>query len=105
MSDSDDDTSDSSNDFSKGFTSKDELTASFFSIKPVELNQVDLKDNNEDDSDDDDDDDNDFTHVAENNDMELFSEVVKNLEATQKIHVKSEDPEQHSSRNDDFQVN
>lgn len=103
MNDSDDDSSDSSNDFSKAFTSKDELTASFFSIKPAKINQTDSKSNNEDDSDDDDDDD-DFTNVAENNDMELFSEVVKNLEATQKPQIKNENLEQHSSEDDGFQV-
>lgn len=105
MSDSDDDSSDSSNDFSKGFTSKDELTASFFSVKPAKLNQVDSKDNNKDDSDDEDDnDDDDFTNVAENNRMELFSEVVKNLEATQRIQIKNEDPKHYSSEDDDLQV-
>ncbi|XP_032688704.1 DNA repair protein complementing XP-C cells homolog isoform X2 [Odontomachus brunneus] len=101
MNDSDDDSSDSSNDFSKGFTSKDELTASFFSIKPAKLHQVNSKDSNKDDSDDEDDDD--FTNVAENNDMELFSEVVKNLEATQRIQIKDEDPKHYSSKDDDFQ--
>ncbi|XP_014472130.1 PREDICTED: DNA repair protein complementing XP-C cells homolog [Dinoponera quadriceps] len=101
MSDSDDDSSDSSSDFySKAFTSKDELTASFFSIKPAKLSQVESKDN-KDDNDDDDDDDDDFMNVTENN--ELFSEVVKNLEATQRILVKNEDPKQHSSKDNSSQ--
>lgn len=100
MSDSDDDSSNSS-DFGKAFTSKDELTASFFSIKPLKINQ-DSK-NDEDDSNDDDNDD-DFMNVAENNDVELFSEVVKNLEATQKVYVNNDDPKQHSSKDDGLQV-
>lgn len=105
MSDSDDDSSDSSTDFSRAFTSKDELTASFFSIKSTKHNQVDsTKNNNKNDSDDDEDDD-DFTTIAENNgNIELFSEVVKNLEAAQRIQVKNEDAEHNSSKDDSFQV-
>lgn len=101
MSDSDDDSSNSSSDFSKTFTSKDELTASFFFIKPAKFNQADSKDNNKDDSNDDDENDDDFTSVAENNDVELFSEVVKNLKTVQRTQVKDEDPEQHSSKDDE----
>lgn len=81
MSDSDDNSSDSSNDFA-GITPKDELSANFFSIKPaVKSNLVDSK--SEDESSDED----DFTNVSDNNGIELFSEVVKNLEASQKTHV------------------
>lgn len=109
MSDYDDDSSDSSTDFSRAFTSKDELTASFFSIKSTKHNQVDsTKSNNKNDSDDDEDDDeddDDFTTIAENNgNIELFSEVVKNLEAAQRIQVKHEDAEHNSSKDDSFQV-
>ncbi|CAL1676343.1 unnamed protein product [Lasius platythorax] len=92
MSDSDDDSSDSSNDFT-GITPKDELTASFFSIKPaIKSNLVDSKGYSEDESSDDD----NFTTVE--NDINLFSEVVKNLEASQGIHVNDEEPQQHYSK-------
>lgn len=97
MSDSDDDSSDSSNDFA-GITPKDELTASFFSIKPATRpNLVDSRNSSEDESSDDE----NFASVPENNGIELFSEVVKNLEASQRrASVNDEEPEQHSSRSD-----
>lgn len=97
MSDSDDDSSDSSNDFA-GITPKDELTASFFSIKPAtKPNLVDSRNSSEDESSDDE----NFASVPENNGIELFSEVVKNLEASQRrASVNDEEPEQHSSRSD-----
>lgn len=101
MSDSDDDSSDSSNDFA-GITPKDELTASFFSIKPVtKPNLVD------DDSENESSDDDNFATVPENNSIELFSEVVKNLEASQRASVNDdeEEPKQHSSKDDSTRVN
>ncbi|XP_029159874.1 LOW QUALITY PROTEIN: DNA repair protein complementing XP-C cells homolog [Nylanderia fulva] len=95
MNDSDDDSSDSSNDFG-GIIPKDELTASFFSIKPtVKPNLVSSK--SEDESSDDD----NFTTVQNN--INLFSEVVKNLEASQKPHVNNEEPQQHYSSDDGLQ--
>ncbi|RLU19134.1 hypothetical protein DMN91_009492 [Ooceraea biroi] len=99
MSDSDDDGSDSSNDFT-GITPKDELTASFFQIKPVTKSKlkVDSKSGSEESSDDD-----NFTSVPENG-IELFSEVVRNLEATQRFHVNNQESEQHSSKDDAAQV-
>lgn len=95
MSDSDDDSSDSSNDFT-GITPKDELTASFFTIKPaIKTNLANSKEySSEDESSNDDD---NFTSVSENNGIELFSEVVKNLEASQKTYVNDEKSKQHSS--------
>lgn len=97
MNDSDDDSSDSSNDFS--ITPKDELTASFFSIKPaVKSNLVNSKSYSEDESSDDD----NFTTVQ--NDINLFSEVVKNLEASQRPHVNNEEPQQHYSKDDGLQI-
>jgi len=94
MNDSDDDSSDSSNDFA-GITPKDELTASFFSVKPVtKPNLVDSKDNSEDESSDDE----NFANVSENNSIELFSEVVKNLEASQRASINDEEPKQHFSK-------
>lgn len=90
MNDSNDDSSDSSNDFT-GITPKDELTASFFSIKPtIKSNLVDSKGYSEDESSDDD----NFTTVE--NGIDLFSEVVKNLEASQKAPVNDETLQQHS---------
>ncbi|XP_028050209.2 DNA repair protein complementing XP-C cells homolog isoform X2 [Monomorium pharaonis] len=101
MNNSDDDSSDSSNDFS-GITSKDELTASFFTIKPVaKPNLVDLKHDSEDESSDDE----NFASVSETNGIELFSDVVKNLESSQKISVNDEKPKQHFLKNDSMQVN
>jgi len=100
MNDSDGDSSDSSNDFA-GITPKDELTANFFSIKPVtKPNLIDSKDNSEDESSDDE----NFASVPENNGIELFSEVVKNLEASQRTSVNDEKPEQHFSKDDSMQV-
>ncbi|XP_024879612.1 DNA repair protein complementing XP-C cells homolog [Temnothorax curvispinosus] len=99
MNDSDDDSSDSSNDFA-GITPKDELTASFFSIKPATKPNL-VKHDSEDESSDDD----NFASVPENNDIELFSEVVKNLEASQKAHVNDEEPKQHSSKDDSIRQN
>ncbi|KYM95509.1 DNA repair protein complementing XP-C cells like protein [Cyphomyrmex costatus] len=100
MNDSDDDSSDSSNDFA-GITPKDELTASFFAIKPVtKPNLVDSKDNSEDESSNDE----NFASVPENNSIELFSEVVKNLEASQRASVNDEEPKQHFSKYDSTQV-
>lgn len=97
MNDSDDDSSDSSNDFT-GITPKDELTASFFSIKPaVKSNLVNSKSYSEDESSDDE----NFTTVQ--NDINLFSEVVKNLEASQRPHVNNEEPQQHYSKDDRLQ--
>ncbi|KYM79844.1 DNA repair protein complementing XP-C cells like protein [Atta colombica] len=94
MNDSDDDSSDSSNDFA-GITPKDELTASFFSVKPVtKPNLVDSKDNSEDESSDDE----NFASISENNSIELFSEVVKNLEASQRASINDEEPKQHFSK-------
>lgn len=96
MSDSEDDSSDSSNDF--GITPKDELTASFFSIKPaVKSNLVNSKNYSEDESSDDD----NFTTVQNN--IDLFSEVVKNLEASQRTLVNDEEPQQHYSKDDKSQ--
>ncbi|XP_050463261.1 DNA repair protein complementing XP-C cells homolog [Cataglyphis hispanica] len=90
MNDSNDDSSDSSNDFT-GITPKDELTASFFSIKPtIKPNLVDSKGYSEDESTDDD----NFTTVE--NGIDLFSEVVKNLEASQKAPVNNEKLQQYS---------
>lgn len=92
MNDSDDDSSDSSNDFT-GITPKDELTASFFSIKPaIKSNLVNSKSNSENDSSDDD----NFTTVE--NGIDLFSEVVKNLEASQRTLVNDEKTQQHCSK-------
>ncbi|KYQ57715.1 DNA repair protein complementing XP-C cells like protein [Trachymyrmex zeteki] len=100
MNDSDDDSSDSSNDFA-GITPKDELTASFFSVKPVtKPNLVDSKDNSEDESSDDE----NFASVPENNSIELFSEVVKNLEASQRASVNDEEPKQYFSKYDSTHV-
>lgn len=101
MSDSDDDSSDSSNDFA-GITPKDELTASFFSIKPVTRPNL-VDDDSENESSDDDD---NFATVPENNSIELFSEVVKNLEASQRASVNDdeEEPKQHSSKDDGTRV-
>ncbi|KAG5311543.1 XPC protein, partial [Acromyrmex insinuator] len=100
MNDSDDDSSDSSNDFA-GITPKDELTASFFSVNPVtKPNLVDSKDNSEDESSDDE----NFASVPENNSIELFSEVVKNLEASQRASVNDEEPKQHFSKYDSTDV-
>ncbi|KAG5336450.1 XPC protein, partial [Acromyrmex charruanus] len=100
MNDSDDDSSDSSNDFA-GITPKDELTASFFSVKPVtKPNLVGSKDNSEDESSDDE----NFASVPENNSIELFSEVVKNLEASQRAYVNDEEPKQHFSKYDSTHV-
>lgn len=100
MNDSDDDSSDSSNDFA-GITPKDELTASFFSIKPVtKPNLADSKDDSEDESSD----DGNFASVPENTGIELFSEVVKNLEASQKAYVNDEEPKQHFSKDDNMQI-
>ncbi|KYN28880.1 PREDICTED: DNA repair protein complementing XP-C cells homolog [Trachymyrmex cornetzi] len=100
MKDSDDDSSDSSNDFA-GITPKDELTASFFSVKSVtKPNLIDWKDNSEDESSDDE----NFASVPENNSIELFSEVVKNLEASQRASVNDEEPEQHFSKYDSTHV-
>ncbi|KAL6267848.1 hypothetical protein P5V15_000920 [Pogonomyrmex californicus] len=101
MNDSDNDSSDSSNDFI-GITPKDELTASFFSIKPssTKPNLVNSKDDSEDESSDDD----NFMDVLENNGIELFSEVVKNLEASQRTFINNEESKQHSSKQDDTQV-
>lgn len=97
MNDSDDDSSDSSNDFT-GITPKDELTASFFSIKPaIKSNLVNSKSCSEDDSSDDD----NFTTVE--NDINLFSEVVKNLEASQRTLVNDEKSQQHHSKDDKSQ--
>ncbi|KAM0734574.1 DNA repair protein complementing XP-C cells-like protein [Formica fusca] len=97
MNDSNDDSSDSSNDFT-GITPKDELTASFFSIKPtIKSNLVDSKGYIEDESSDDD----NFTTVE--NGIDLFSEVVKNLEASQKAPVNDEKLQQHYSKNDKLQ--
>ncbi|XP_012229942.1 DNA repair protein complementing XP-C cells [Linepithema humile] len=96
MSDSDDDSSDSSNDFT-GITPNDELTASFFTIKPATKTNLNLK---EDSSEDESSDNDNFTNVPENNGIELFSEVVKNLEASQKTYINDE--KQHSS-NDNLQ--
>lgn len=92
MNDSDSDSSDSSNDFA-GITPKDELTANFFSIKPV--TKPNLVNTFKDESSDDE----DFATVSENNDIELFSEVVKNLEASQKT-VNDENPQQDFSKDD-----
>lgn len=100
MNDSDDDSSDSSNDFA-GITPKDGLTASFFSIKPVtKPNLVNSKDDSEGESSDDE----NFASVPENNGIELFSEVVKNLEASQRAYVNDEEPKQHSSKDDNMQI-
>lgn len=97
MSDSDDDSSDSSNDFT-GITPKDELTASFFSIKPaIKSNLVNSKSCSEDETSDDD----NFTTVE--NGINLFSEVVKNLEASQKTLVNDEKSQQHCSKDDKSQ--
>lgn len=98
MNDSDDDSSDSSNDFA-GITPKDELTASFFSIKPAARPNL-VKHDSEDESSDDE----HFASVPESNDIELFSEVVKNLEATQRTCVNDEEPRQHFSKDDSMQV-
>lgn len=90
MNDSNDDSSDSSNDFT-GITPKDELTASFFSIKPtIKPNLVNSRGYSEDESSDDD----NFTTVE--NGIDLFSEVVKNLEASQKAPVNNEKLQQYS---------
>lgn len=96
MDDSDDDSSSgSSSDFARGYTHRDELTASFFSIKSTaKSDPANSKNGSENGSDEDSDDDN-FTSVPESNGIELFSEVVKNLEATQRI---SENSEQHNSQ-------
>lgn len=97
MSNSDDDSSDSSNDFA-GITSKDELTASFFSINPATRSKpADPRSDSDESSDDD-----NFANVPENNDIELFSEVVKNLEASQRVHVNDQEvrSKQHSSKDD-----
>lgn len=97
MSDSEDDSSDSSNDFT-GITPKDELTASFFSIKPaVKSNLINSKNHSEDESSDDD----NFTTVE--NGIDLFSEVVKNLEASQRTLTNDEEPQQHYSKDDKLQ--
>lgn len=102
MNDSDDDSSDSSNDFAV-ITPTDELTASFFSIKPATRPNL-VKHDSEDESSDDDDDEH-FASVPENNDIELFSEVVKNLEATQRTCLDDDEPKQHFSKDDSMQVN
>lgn len=100
MDDSDDDSSsDSSSDFGRGFTNNDELTASFFSIKPRTGLANAKREDSEDESNSSDDDDN-FTSVPEDNGIELFSEVVKNLEAAQRIRVDSENPEQRTAKDD-----
>jgi len=99
MNDSDDDSSDSSNDFA-GITPRDELTASFFSIKPATSSKpVDFRSENEDEDSDDD----NFTSVPENNGIELFSEVVKNLEASQRTLVSNQESKQHSFNDDTLQ--
>lgn len=99
MSDSDDDSSDSSNDFA-GITPKDELTASFFSIKPATKSNLAQHDSKDESSDDE-----NFANVPENNGIELFSEVVKNLEASQRVRINDEEPKQHFSKDDSMQVN
>lgn len=98
MNDSDDDSSDSSNDFA-GITPKDELTASFFSIRPATKPNL-VKHDSEDESSDDD----NFASVPENNGIDVFSEVVKNLEASQRACVNDEEPKQHFSKDDSTQV-
>jgi len=99
MNDSDDDSSDSSNDFA-GITPRDELTASFFSIKPATSSKpVDFRSENEDEDSDDD----NFTSMPENNGIELFSEVVKNLEASQRTLVSNHESKQHSFNDDTLQ--
>lgn len=99
MNDPDDDSSDSSNDFA-GITPKDELTASFFTIKPATRLTNLVRHDSEESSDDE-----NFASVPESNDIELFSEVVKNLEATQRTYVNDEEPKQHFSKDDSTQVN
>lgn len=96
MNDSDDDSSDSSNDFA-GITPKDELTASFFSIKPATRPNLVQHDSEDESSDDDE----SFACVPENNDIELFSEVVKNLEATQRTCADDGEPRQHFSKDEE----
>lgn len=97
MNESDDDSSDSSNDFT-GITPKDELSASFFSIKPaIKSNLVNSKSYSEDESSDDD----NFTTVE--NDINLFSEVVKNLKASEKAAVNDEKSQQSNSKEDELQ--
>lgn len=99
MNDSDDDSSDSSNDFA-GITPKDELTASFFSIKPATKPNL-VKHDSEDESSDDE----NFATVPENNGIDLFSEVVKNLEASQRAYVNDDEPEQHFSKDNSIRIN
>jgi len=99
MNDSDDDSSDSSDDFA-GITPRDELTASFFSIKPATSSKpAVVRSENENESSDDD----NFTSVLENNGIELFSEVVKNLEASQRILVREHESKQNAFENDTLQ--
>ncbi|KAL0111899.1 hypothetical protein PUN28_013245 [Cardiocondyla obscurior] len=94
MDDSDDDSSDSSNDFA-GITPKDELTASFFSIKPVAKPNLVSHDSEDESSDDE-----SFAAVPGNNQIELFSEVVKNLKASQFTCNVDENDKQHFSKSD-----
>jgi xeroderma pigmentosum group C-complementing protein len=96
---SDSDSSDSSNDFA-GITPRDELTASFFSIEPATSSKpVGFRSENEDESSGDD----NFTSVPESNGIELFSEVVKNLEASQRTLVSKQESKQHSFEDDTLQ--
>ncbi|XP_011868459.1 PREDICTED: DNA repair protein complementing XP-C cells homolog isoform X2 [Vollenhovia emeryi] len=94
MNESDDDSSDSSNDFA-GITPKDELTASFFTIKPATRPSL-VRHGSEDESSDDE----TLASVPEGSDIELFSEVVRNLEASQRARVDQEEPGRGSSGND-----